>query len=58
MPVRLGPTELTIILVIAILLFGPGRIGKIVGEIGTAIRSFRDGMNNEKSEQNEKDSTE
>ena len=42
MPVRLGPTELLIILVIVILLFGVGRIGKIAGELGTAIRSFRD----------------
>ena len=58
MPVRLGPTELLIILVIVILLFGVGRIGKIAGELGTAIRSFRDGLNGEKLEQNEKDSTE
>lgn len=41
MPLRLGPTELLIILVIVVLLFGVGRIGKIAGELGTAIRSFR-----------------
>ena len=44
MPIRLSATELTIILVIVILLFGVGRIGKIAGELGTAIRVFRDGM--------------
>ena len=32
MPVRLGPLELVIILVIVLLLFGVGRIGKIAGE--------------------------
>jgi sec-independent protein translocase protein TatA len=41
---RLGPTELMIILVIVILLFGVGRIGKIAGELGKGIREFRDGL--------------
>ncbi len=39
-----GLPELLIILVIVILLFGPGRIGKIAGELGKGIRSFRDGL--------------
>jgi sec-independent protein translocase protein TatA len=41
---RLGPTELMIILVIIILLFGVGRIGKIAGELGKGIREFRQGL--------------
>ena len=41
---RLGPTELIIILVIVLLLFGPGRIAKIAGELGRGIRSFKDGV--------------
>jgi sec-independent protein translocase protein TatA len=45
---RLGPLELTIILVIVILLFGVGRIGKIAGELGSGIRSFRDGLSGDK----------
>ena len=44
MPFRLGPLELTIILLIVILLFGPGRLSKTVGEIGKGIRSFREGL--------------
>ena len=40
----LGPTELIIILVIVIVLFGVGRIGKIAGELGTGIKSFREGL--------------
>ena len=44
MPIRLGPTELVIILVIVILLFGVGRIGKIAEELGRSIRSFREGL--------------
>jgi len=38
-----GP-ELIIILVIVVLLFGVGRIGKISGEIGAAIKNFRKGI--------------
>lgn len=41
---RLGPTELIIVLVIVLLLFGPGRIGKIAGELGKGIKSFREGF--------------
>jgi sec-independent protein translocase protein TatA len=41
---QLGPLELGIILVIVILLFGVGRIGKIAGELGTGVRSFREGL--------------
>jgi sec-independent protein translocase protein TatA len=37
----LGPTELIIILVIVLLLFGVGRISKIGGELGGAVGSFR-----------------
>ena len=47
---RLGPTELIIILVIVILLFGVGRIGKIAGELGSGIRSFREGIQGDKSD--------
>ncbi len=36
--------EWIIILVIVILLFGPGRIGKIAGELGRSIKNFRDGL--------------
>jgi len=39
-----GIPELLIILVIVVLLFGPGRIGKVAGEIGKGIRNFRDSL--------------
>ena len=41
---HLGPTELIIILVIIIVLFGAGRISKIAGELGQGIREFRRGL--------------
>ena len=46
----LGPTELIIILVIVLLLFGVGRISKISGELGKSIRSFKDGLNSNDEE--------
>ncbi len=46
----IGPTELIIILVIVILLFGVGRIGKIAGELGSGIRSFKEGLSGKEQE--------
>lgn len=57
MPIRLGPLELVIILVIIILLFGVGRIGKVAGELGSGIRAFREGLQ-DKDKDKEKEETE
>lgn len=46
----LGPTELIIILVIIIVLFGVGRISKIAGEMGSGIRAFKEGLQNDDDE--------
>ncbi|MBM3180218.1 MAG: twin-arginine translocase TatA/TatE family subunit [Chloroflexi bacterium] len=50
---RLGPTELTIILVIVLLLFGVGRIGKIASELGSGIRAFKSGLGGNAEEKND-----
>ncbi len=50
---HLGPTELLIILVIVIVLFGVGRVGRIGGELGTAIREFRRGLQGGDKEESE-----
>jgi sec-independent protein translocase protein TatA len=44
---QFGVPELLIILVIIILLFGVGRIGKVAGELGKGIKSFKDGLQGE-----------
>lgn len=44
----LGQTELLVILLIVVLLFGAGRIGKIAGELGTGIRAFKSELTDEK----------
>lgn len=43
-------SEWIVILIIVILLFGPGRIGKIAGELGRSIKSFREGLSDKEKE--------
>ncbi len=50
---QLGPTELIIILVIIIVLFGVGRISKIAGELGSGIRAFKEGLQGKEAEKKE-----
>ena len=47
---RPGFAEILIVLVIVILLFGPGRISKIAKELGASISAFKDGLNGEDKE--------
>jgi sec-independent protein translocase protein TatA len=51
----LGPTELVIILVIVIILFGVGRLSKIGGELGSGIKAFREGLSNEEEDTKDED---
>ena len=41
---NIGPTELLLILVIVVVLFGAGRIARVGGEMGEAVSSFRRGL--------------
>ena len=48
-----GPTELIIILIIAVLLFGVGRLGRLGGELGKGIREFRRGIQDDDPDESE-----
>jgi sec-independent protein translocase protein TatA len=50
---RFGTPELIILLVIVLLLFGVGRIGKIAGEMGKGIREFRAGLSGDSDKESE-----
>jgi sec-independent protein translocase protein TatA len=49
----LGTTELIIILVIVLLIFGVGRISKIAGEMGSGIRAFKEGLQGDEEQPEE-----
>jgi sec-independent protein translocase protein TatA len=53
--IRLGGWEWIIILIIVVLLFGPGRIGKVAGELGKGIKSFREGLSGPDDDKQSKD---
>jgi len=52
---RIGTTELIIILVIVIVLFGAGRISRVAGELGKGIREFRAGLREGEDEPEEEE---
>ena len=56
MPFGIGPTELIIILVIVMIIFGVGRLPQVGGALGKAIRDFRKSQEDiaEIAESNEK----
>lgn len=47
MPINLGPTELIIILVIVLVIFGAGKLPEVGGAIGKGIREFRKAQSEE-----------
>ena len=46
---KFGVTELIIILVIVIVIFGPKQIPKLTKMFGKSVKNFRDGMSDEDS---------
>ena len=51
----LGTPELVLILAVVVLLFGVGRIGRIGGELGGAVRAFRQGLQGDGEEKKQTD---
>jgi sec-independent protein translocase protein TatA len=41
---KIGPLELVIVLVIVLLIFGVGRLGRLGKDLGEGIREFRRGL--------------
>ncbi len=55
MPFKLGAPELIIILLIVVVLFGVGRLGRIGSDLGTAIREFRKGLQGDEKKEEKKE---
>jgi sec-independent protein translocase protein TatA len=48
---RIGTPELIIFLVIILILFGVGRVSRIGSELGTAVREFRRGIQDDEADE-------
>lgn len=51
----LGTTELIIILVLVLIIFGAGKLPQVGGALGKGLRNFKDGVKEGEDEVNEKD---
>jgi sec-independent protein translocase protein TatA len=47
----IGIPELLIVLVIVVLVFGPGRLARTMGEIGKGLRAFRESVSSEEDKE-------
>jgi len=50
----LGTTEMLIILVLVLIIFGAGKLPQVGGALGKGLRNFKDGMATVNSEDEEK----
>lgn len=48
--IRIGAEELLLILFLALLLFGPGRLSAVARELGQSVREFRRGLQEDRTE--------
>jgi sec-independent protein translocase protein TatA len=46
----LGVGQILIILVIVLVIFGAGKLPKVMGDLGRGLRSFKDGLREEEEE--------
>ena len=53
MPFRMGPWEISLILMIIVIVFGVGRLPQVGGALGRGLRSFRKAQQGEVYEDNE-----
>lgn len=55
---RIGMTEIIIIALVVLLLFGGKKIPELMSGLGKGVRSFKDGMNGKDGSPDTKDETE
>ncbi len=51
----LGTTELIIILVLVLIIFGAGKLPQVGGAMGKGLRNFKDGMKDDMKEKQDAD---
>jgi sec-independent protein translocase protein TatA len=55
MPINVGPTELIIVLVIALLVLGPKRLPEVGRSVGRGMREFKESISGERRDDDEDD---
>jgi sec-independent protein translocase protein TatA len=55
MPINVGPMELIIVLVIALIVLGPKRLPEAGRSIGRGIREFKDSLSGDNRDEDEDD---
>lgn len=55
---KLGTTELLVILAVVIIIFGPTQLPKLTKMFGKSIKSFREGMDTKEEEEDGKKNSE
>ena len=58
MPVNIGPMELIIVLVIALIVLGPKRLPDAGRSLGKGLREFKDSLSGDRRDEDEDDVTE
>ena len=49
----IGVTELVVILVIVLVVFGAGKLTKTMGDLGKGVRAFKDGIKDDETTKKE-----
>lgn len=49
----IGPWQLVLILVIVFVIFGAGKLPRVMGDLGKGIRSLKEGLKPEKNDKND-----
>jgi sec-independent protein translocase protein TatA len=55
MPGNIGPLEIAIVLVIALIIFGPKRLPELGSSLGRGIRGFKETVTGERKDDDEED---
>jgi sec-independent protein translocase protein TatA len=55
---KIGWPELILVLVIVLIVFGVGRLGKLGGELGEGISAFRQGLKGDQEEEGDEGNAE
>ena len=46
-----GPFELIIVLAVVLILFGAGKLPKVLGQMGKGVKAFKEGLTNKESDE-------